>query len=94
MKTTIVTTTINIPVLLLKYAENAQRYGHKELDFVVIAIEKALLRPPISVSPSPLPVRVPGYSGPAGIPRPVPGTVGAPADRFGPEAQHRHATGI
>ena len=41
MKTTIVTTTINIPVLLLKYAENAQRYGHKELDFVVIGDRKS-----------------------------------------------------
>ena len=41
MKTTIVTTTINIPVLLLKYAENAQRYGHKNLDFVVVGDRKS-----------------------------------------------------
>ena len=41
MKTTIVTTTINIPVLLLKYAENARRYGHKEVDFVVVGDRKS-----------------------------------------------------
>jgi hypothetical protein len=41
MKTSIVTTTINIPVLLLKYAQNAQRYGHKDLDFVVIGDRKS-----------------------------------------------------
>lgn len=41
MKVTIVTTTINIPKLLIKYAQNARRYGHKELDFVVIGDRKS-----------------------------------------------------
>ena len=41
MKTTIVTTTINIPVLLLEYAQNARRYGHKSLDFVVVGDRKS-----------------------------------------------------
>lgn len=41
MKTTIVTTTINIPVLLLQYAENARRYGHREVDFVVVGDRKS-----------------------------------------------------
>jgi Reversibly glycosylated polypeptide len=41
MKTTIVTTTINIPVLLEKYAENAFYYGHRDLDFVVIGDRKS-----------------------------------------------------
>src|SRR5581483_9791268 len=36
MKTTIVTTTINIPVLLMNYAQNAKCYGHTDLDFIVI----------------------------------------------------------
>jgi len=36
MKTTIVTTTINIPELLPEYAENAKYYGHTDLDFIVI----------------------------------------------------------
>src|SRR5690349_18283280 len=40
MKTTIVTTTINIPVLLHKYAENAGRFGHSNLDFIVIGDRK------------------------------------------------------
>jgi hypothetical protein len=41
MKTTIVTTTINIPVLLRAYAENARRYGHEALDFIVIGDRKS-----------------------------------------------------
>jgi len=41
VKTAIVTTTINIPVLLRKYAENAQHYGHRELVFVVIGDRKS-----------------------------------------------------
>jgi len=41
MKTTIVTTTINIPVLLQRYAENAKYYGHTNLDFVVIGDRKS-----------------------------------------------------
>jgi hypothetical protein len=41
MKTTIVTTTINIPVLLMKYAQNAKCYGHTELDFIVIGDRKS-----------------------------------------------------
>ncbi|HEV3330281.1 MAG TPA: hypothetical protein VG096_04825 [Bryobacteraceae bacterium] len=41
MKTTIVTTTINIPVLLLKYAENARYYGHQDVDLIVIGDRKS-----------------------------------------------------
>jgi len=41
MKTTIVTTTINIPVLLLRYAQNAKYYGHSNLDFIVIGDRKS-----------------------------------------------------
>ena len=41
MKTTIVTTTVNIPVMLLKYAENARYYGHQEVDFIVIGDRKS-----------------------------------------------------
>jgi hypothetical protein len=41
MKTTIVTTTINLPVLLPKYADNAKSYGHNDLDFVVIGDRKS-----------------------------------------------------
>ncbi|MBV8819680.1 MAG: hypothetical protein JO022_15070 [Acidobacteriaceae bacterium] len=41
MKTTIVTTTINIPVLLTKYAENARYYGHTDLDMIVIGDRKS-----------------------------------------------------
>ena len=41
MKTTIVTTTINIPVLLQNYAENANRYGHRDLDIIVIGDRKS-----------------------------------------------------
>jgi len=41
MKVTIVTTTINIPRLLLQYAENARYYGHKDVDFVVIGDRKS-----------------------------------------------------
>ncbi len=41
MKTTIVTTTINIPVLLQRYAENAKHYGHSDLDFIVIGDRKS-----------------------------------------------------
>jgi len=41
MKTTIVTTTINIPVLLLRYAQNARYYRHNNVDFVVIGDRKS-----------------------------------------------------
>jgi hypothetical protein len=41
MRTTIVTTTINIPVLLTAYAGNAKRYGHADLDFIVIGDRKS-----------------------------------------------------
>jgi hypothetical protein len=41
MKTTIVTTTINIPVLLLDYARNARRYGHTDVDILVIGDRKS-----------------------------------------------------
>lgn len=41
MKTTIVTTTINIPVLLTKYAQNAKNYGHTDVDFIVIGDRKS-----------------------------------------------------
>lgn len=43
MKSTIVTTTINIPTLLLQYAQNARYYGHTSLDFVVIGDRKSPL---------------------------------------------------
>ena len=39
MKVTIVNTTINIPTLLLQYAENARYYGHENVDFVVIGVQ-------------------------------------------------------
>lgn len=41
MKSTIVTTTINIPALLTNYARNARHYGHTELDFIVIGDRKS-----------------------------------------------------
>jgi hypothetical protein len=41
MRVTIVTTTINIPVLLREYAENARYYGHTDVDFVVIGDRKS-----------------------------------------------------
>jgi len=41
LKTTIVTTTINVPVLLRNYAVNAMRYGHRDLDFIVIGDRKS-----------------------------------------------------
>ena len=41
MKTTIVTTTINIPVLLRNYAANASRYGHTDVDMIVIGDRKS-----------------------------------------------------
>lgn len=41
MKTAIVTTTINVPQLLLKYAENAHYYGHREVEFIVIGDRKS-----------------------------------------------------
>ena len=40
MKTTIVTTTINVPVVLEKYAKNAEFYQHSDLSFVVIGDKK------------------------------------------------------
>src|SRR5579885_1951806 len=41
MKTTIVTTTINIPVALLQYVKNARSYGHRDLDLIVIGDRKS-----------------------------------------------------
>ncbi len=41
MKTTIVTTTINIPHLLTKYAENARAFGHRDVDFIVVGDRKS-----------------------------------------------------
>jgi hypothetical protein len=41
MKTTLVTTTINVPVLLRNYAQNARRYGHTDLDIIVIGDRKS-----------------------------------------------------
>jgi hypothetical protein len=41
MKTSIVTTTINIPVLLTKYAQNAKFYGHRDVEFIVIGDRKS-----------------------------------------------------
>lgn len=40
MKTTIVTTTINVPYLLDGYVRNFQAHGHTEVDFVVIGDRK------------------------------------------------------
>src|ERR1700690_1894494 len=40
MKTTIVTTTIFVPRFLTGYAENIKRFGHKDVDFVVIGDKK------------------------------------------------------
>lgn len=40
MKTTLVTTTINVPHLLLAYADNAARFGHNNLDIVVVGDKK------------------------------------------------------
>lgn len=41
MKTTIVTTTIHIPRLLTEYARNARRFGHDDVDFIVIGDRKS-----------------------------------------------------
>lgn len=41
MKTSIVTTTINVPVLLTAYARNAKAFGHKDLDFITIGDRKS-----------------------------------------------------
>lgn len=41
MKTTLVTTTINVPELLREYARNAMLYGHTELDMIVIGDRKS-----------------------------------------------------
>jgi hypothetical protein len=40
LKTTIVTTTINVPLALERYAENARFYGHSDLAFLVIGDRK------------------------------------------------------
>jgi hypothetical protein len=40
MKTTIVTTTINVPHALEKYAENAAFYGHQRVNFLVVGDKK------------------------------------------------------
>ena len=39
--TTVVTTTINIPLVLKKYAENAKLFGHQEVRFIVIGDRKS-----------------------------------------------------
>jgi len=41
MKITIVTTTIHVPVLLRQYALNASRYGHTDVDMLVIGDRKS-----------------------------------------------------
>ena len=41
MKISIVTTTINIPVLLTNYAKNARYYGHKDIEFITIGDRKS-----------------------------------------------------
>jgi hypothetical protein len=41
VRTTIVTTTIHIPALLMEYAQNARRHGHTGLDFIVIGDRKS-----------------------------------------------------
>jgi len=41
MQTAIVTTTINIPVLLKAYAQNAHSWGHRKVDFIVIGDRKS-----------------------------------------------------
>ena len=40
-KVTVVTTTIHVPELLVRYAENAKFYGHANLDFVVVGDRKS-----------------------------------------------------
>lgn len=40
MKTSIVTTTIYVPVTLKKFAANARAYGHTDVEFVVIGDRK------------------------------------------------------
>src|SRR5277367_713150 len=39
MKTTIVTTTINVPTFLTAYHENAKRFGH-DIDYIVVGDKK------------------------------------------------------
>jgi hypothetical protein len=41
MKISIVTTTINVPVLLTEYARNARAFGHRDLDFITIGDRKS-----------------------------------------------------
>lgn len=41
MKISIVTTTINVPLLLLQYVKNARSYGHRDLDLIVIGDRKS-----------------------------------------------------
>src|SRR5258708_28806393 len=40
MKTTVVTTTIYLPTFLKAYAENAKKFGHTNVDFIVIGDRK------------------------------------------------------
>ena len=40
MKTTIVTTTIHVPVLLREYIANVKKYGHSEVDYIIIGDKK------------------------------------------------------
>ena len=42
MKTSIVTTTINIPILLTEYAKNARYHGHEDVDFITIGDRKSV----------------------------------------------------
>ena len=36
MKTAVVLTTINIPNLLVEYADNFKKYGHKDVEFIIV----------------------------------------------------------
>ena len=40
MKTCILTTTINVPTLLLDYARNASDHGHRDVEFIVVGDRK------------------------------------------------------
>lgn len=44
MRVTIVTTTINVPVLLKDYASNARRYNHDDVVFIVVGDKKTPAR--------------------------------------------------
>ena len=36
MKTAVVLTTINVPNLLVEYADNFKKYGHKDIEFIIV----------------------------------------------------------